>query len=171
MKTVTSMLVVVFLSLTVPLIQCHGAPPGAVTQGRFAWLLSYYLEKGSNSFEEAQRTLDIRLIEEKNEPTKEEIQKAIESLSGIGLSPYLGWRTDEPVTRHDVTSLLVKTYDNTGSVDIQDPDACLAFATGKGFELNLLSSVCRYIWEQKNSIRNLEPTITQPTGVRPGPQE
>ena len=171
MKTATSMLVGLIMSLTVSIIQCQAAPPGAVTQGRFAWLLSYYLEKGSNSFDEAQSTLDIRIIEEKSEPSKEEIQKAIESLSGIGLSPYLGWRIDEPVTRHDVTSLLVVAYDKTDSIDIQDPEACLAFTTGKGFDLSRLSEVCRYIWEQKNSSRSLKQVVAQPTSVSSGSQE
>jgi hypothetical protein len=171
MKTTNLLLSGLLLSLTIPLIQCQGEPPPAVTQGRFAWVLSYYLEKGTNSFEEAQHNLEIRLIEEKTEPPKEEIQKAIESLSGIGLSPYLGWRTDEPVRRHDVTSLLVIAYDKNDSVDIQDPEACLAFTTGKGFDLNRLSEVCRYILEQKNSPCSVEQIITQPISVQPDPQE
>lgn len=159
MKTTASLFVGFLLTFGFSLSLCQGAPPNAVTQGRFAWLLFYYFENARAGVTPEQ--VQQRLDSEKNlDPSKAETQRAVDALAAMGLSPYMGWRPEEPVTRHVVTSLLVKSFDDTGSVDIQDPDACLAFAEKNGFDTQMLGHVCRDIWKRKNPGGGQEPAAS-----------
>jgi len=77
------------------------------------------------------------------------IATAIERLTLLGLYPTDGWKADQPIRAHDMTSLVVRLHKAESSINITNKDECMAYATSVGCNISTISKVLKHIWENR----------------------
>lgn len=141
MKTMV-LAVVMAAGLLVSMPGRAGAGPN-VAGGGFAWSLW----KVVDGVESERSLTQIMGAIESGQSSEAAINLAVQELSARGLTPYRGWRVTEPLSMHDVTSLLVRLHKAESNVKVSDADACHEFVTGRGCDPSTLHSVLMHAFQ------------------------